>query len=93
MATTMLPVRLQCRDSKRLLELRRAMAAATADKPVPQAVLDALVMRLDTAIVQRPVAHDSGHPYFFVIELDLADWLADLLATEWPAALVQDGEG
>lgn len=77
--------RIALKESDRLLAFRRRVSEATHLAPVPQALLDAIDARADTAFTTRTVPAPGGTPSFLVIEVDLADWLAGDIATEWPA--------
>lgn len=89
MATITYIARLSCTNSQRLIEFRRAIAAATGANPIPQAIVMALAEKLDTAFVTRGVPHESGNPLICAVEVDLAEWLVELIAAEWAAAAPQ----
>lgn len=78
--------RVAWRESARLLEFRARVAAATGAAPVPPTLLLALTQKADTAFTTSIVPHASGSPGFIVFEIDLAGWLADAIAAQWPGA-------
>lgn len=81
--------RIAWRESARMLEFRARVAAATSAAPVPPALLLALTDKVGTAFTTSVVPHPSGSVGFITVQIDLADWLAQMIDAQWPGAAVQ----
>ena len=78
--------RLVVHHSDRLNILRQRIVEATAAAPMPASLVEALTTKVDTAFVGRTKAVAPDEPLVFGTEIDLADWVADLIARDWPKA-------